>query len=69
MGVFWKHMDKNVFLKSYNGVTGDIQFTENINEAKGYQNDWFAKAEIDYLKFHFPEHREEYLDKMNVYFT
>lgn len=69
MGVYLKHKDKNVFFKSYNGVTGDIQFTEDISEAKPYKNDWFAKAEMDYLKFHFPEYKEEYLDKMQIYFT
>lgn len=65
MGVFLKHKDKEQFLKSYDGVTGDLQFTDNINEAKGYQNDWFGKAELDYLQFHFPGEMKE----MMVYYT
>lgn len=69
MGVFLKDRDKSVFLKSYDGVTGDIEFTTKESEAKGYQNDWFARAELDYLLFHFPDYKEEYLGRMIVYYT
>ena len=68
MAVLLKHRDEEKYLKSYNGVTGDIQFTDKQSEAKSYSNDWFAKAELEHLQFHFPEEKET-LDKTIVYFT
>lgn len=41
------------YLKSYDGLTGEVVFTDFMYEAKTYKNDWFAEAERDYLKFHF----------------
>ena len=44
-----------VFLKSYDGVTGEVFFTPDLEEAKTYQNDWFAEAEQQYLRYHFKD--------------
>ena len=69
MATVLKQKDEEVYLKSYDGVTGDIQFTDDGLEAKTYQNEWFAKTELDYLMFHFPEYNDEHLKKMIVYCT
>jgi hypothetical protein len=36
-----------------------------MGNAKCYSNDWFAKAELEHLQFHFPEETKELV----VYFT
>lgn len=53
-----KNNKAKLYLKSFDGVTGEIKFTKSINEAKRYQTDWFATTEQKYLMFHFPESKE-----------
>lgn len=65
MAVILKHRDENKFLESYDGVTGEVKLTDNMGNAKCYSNDWFAKAELEHLQFHFPEETKELI----VYFT
>ena len=69
MAVVLKHRDQDTYLASYNGVTGEVKLTKNSSEAKGYSNDWFAKAELEYLQFHFPEVDDIKMKEMIVYFT
>ena len=69
MAVVLKHRDQDTYLASYNGVTGEVKFTKKASEAKGYSNDWFAKAELEYLQFHFPEVDDIKMKEMIVYFT
>lgn len=49
MGVVLKHHDKEKYVKSVSWVDGKVEFTDELNEAKLYQNDWFATAEKDQL--------------------
>lgn len=65
MAVLLKNRDEDIFLESYNGVTGEIKFTTDVKHGKNYLNDWFAKAELEYLQFHFPEETKD----MIIYFT
>ena len=65
MAVILKNRDENKFLESYNGVTGEVKLTDKMDNAKCYSNDWFAKAELEHLQFHFPEETKELV----VYFT
>ena len=69
MAVVLKHRDQDTYLASYNGVTGEVKLTKKASEAKGYVNDWFAKAELEYLQFHFPEVDDIKMKEMIVYFT
>ena len=69
MAVVLKHRDHDTYLASYNGVTGEVKLTKKVSEAKGYTNDWFAKAELEYLQFHFPEVDGIKMKEMTVYFT
>lgn len=69
MPVVLKHRNQDTYLASYDGVTGEVKLTKNSNEAKTYSNDWFAKAELDYLQFHFPEVNDISMKDMIVYFT
>ena len=64
--VVLKNKEKNIYFKSHNGITGEVKFTDFVNEAKGYDTEWFAKTELDYLRFHYPELGKEYLNKMTV---
>ena len=50
MGVHLKHINSNVFIKSVNWTEGEVEFTDNSDEAKSYQNDWFAGAEKQQLQ-------------------
>lgn len=52
------------YLKSYDGLTGEVVFTNDALEAKVYQNDWFAEAERDYLRFHFAKDYPKVYDLM-----
>ena len=69
MAVVLKHKGEDTYLASYNGVTGEVKLTKNQDEAKSYSNDWFAKAEQKYLKFHFPEVNELKMKDFVVYYT
>jgi len=69
MAIILKHIDKPIYFKKYDGLTGEIEFTPNESEAKKYPNDWFATTELSYLKFHLPEYKEEYLNHMSVAYT
>ena len=69
MAVVLKHRDQDTYLASYNGVTGEVKLTKKASEAKGYTNDGFAKAELEYLQFHFPEVDDIKMKEMIVYFT
>ena len=44
--------NKEKYVKSYTPLTGKIEFTDNKEEAKGYSNEWFAKAEKTQLEFY-----------------
>ena len=53
MATILRNSETGECLKSYDGLTGEVVFTNEVYEAKTYQNDWFAEAERDYLRFHF----------------
>ena len=53
MATILHNSETGEYLKSYDGLTGEVVFTNEVYEAKTYQNDWFAEAERDYLRFHF----------------
>ena len=49
MAVLLKHRDKDVYIRSVDWVSGEVSFTDDVNLAKSYQNDWFADAERSQL--------------------
>lgn len=63
-----KHSEKELFLKAVDNENDKLEFTENVDEAKYYENDWFANAELQFLKFHFPDYKEKYLDHLIPYY-
>lgn len=69
MSCYLKHREKDLYLKSYDGETGKVEFTKSQGEAKNYSNDWFANAEKSFLQFHFPDYNKEYLDYLIPYYT
>lgn len=51
--------DDGKYVKSLDTEKHQLEFTEDINEAKNYsQGSWFAETELDFLKFHFKEHKD-----------
>ena len=49
MAVLIKHRDKEVYIRSVDWASGEVSFTDDINQAKSYKNDWFADAEKSQL--------------------
>ena len=46
----------NEWIKSIDRTNGVIEFTTNENEAYDREDgDWYTRAEVDYIKFHFAE--------------
>ena len=50
MAVLLKHLDKDVYIKSIDWVSGKVDFTDNPGSAKHYSSDWFANAEKSQLQ-------------------
>ena len=46
---------RQVFVKNVDMENGEIKFTERSSEATDYGGEYFTKAQINYLKFHFME--------------
>jgi hypothetical protein len=61
---YLKHSEKELFLKKIDNVNDKLEFTDDVHEAKCYDNDWFANAELQFLKFHFPDYEKEYLSHL-----
>jgi len=49
MPVLLKHKDKEVYIRSVNWADGEVSFTDDVKQAKVYDNDWFADAEKSQL--------------------
>jgi hypothetical protein len=64
MAAYLKHSEKQLYLKAIDKQNDKLEFTENVAEAKPYDNDWFAKAELEFIQFHYPDYKEEYLDHL-----
>ena len=78
MAVLLKHKDKDTFVKHVIWVDGKVEFTSKPSEAKRYENDWFANAELDQLKHYcemtydeggLAEDDNDVIPHLVVYFT
>jgi len=51
--------DDGVYVKSLDTANHKLEFTNDINEANNYTGGtWFAETALDFLKFHFKEHKD-----------
>ena len=60
--------DDSVYVKDVDTANCLISFTENVNEAKKYDGEWFADTELEYLKFHFKD-KGDTLNSMHCVFV
>lgn len=78
MGVFLKHKDQDIYIKSVSWVDGKVEFCDSTENAKRYKSDWFADAEKQQLQ-HYCEipyeegglegDHKDVIKELSIYFT
>lgn len=64
-GYVLAHKDTKMYIKEVDTANQKLEYTNDINEAKLYETEWFAQTELEYLIFHF-ENERNILQNMNV---
>lgn len=54
------------YIKNIDGEKGELEFTEDVNEALRFDGEWDAETRCDWIKFHF---KEKYPEVENLEFT
>lgn len=61
-----KITNENIYFKGISNDRETLEFSNSPNEAYEFDNSWFAMTKLNFLKFHYPQYAEEYLDKLEV---
>ena len=64
-GYILAHKDYKMYVKEVDTANQKLEYTNDINEAKVYETEWFAQTELEYLMFHF-ESEQNTLQNMKV---
>lgn len=46
------------YIKGVDEETGELILTNSREDAQDYRDGWFAETELEWMKFHFPEHED-----------
>lgn len=61
-----KIKNENIYFKGISNDRETLEFTDDAKEAYEFDNSWFAMTKLNFLKFHYPQYAEEYLDELEV---
>lgn len=61
-----KIKDEDIYFKGISNDRETLEFSNSPKEAYEFDNSWFATTKLNFLKFHYPQYAEEYLNKLEV---